>query len=231
LQGRAAMNLSFSAPRRLALMGVVASLLLFSAVLAFAGCGGCRAEDGCHETCSGDTDCADGEVCAIPSWETTQPRCLRACSASTECPSEWACVCGSGASSGRCDLPDAPEPDELRSERVCAGDLTTERICRELCVCPCSFGDHCPGGHTGEECRTGCEAAYADFPGCQAELGAYYACAYRKAVCAANADVDTGCIQGYPYCWGVTPEDACPTERSALAACTQAQWGLFYPTK
>lgn len=225
-----AMSSTFSVQWRFVLPWAAACLLAFSSPFAFTGCNGCRAADGCHDECSSDGDCAEGEVCTASSWDAGR-RCLVACTASTECKPEWACICdATSATSGRCDIPELEEPDQRR-EGVCAGDLDTPRLCADLCACPCSFADKCPGARTGPECRSGCEAAYADFTSCRAELDAYYECAYRKAVCAADSAVTTGCVQNYPFCWGVSPEQACPSEQSALEACAKASWDFFYPAK
>jgi hypothetical protein len=212
---------------------VFLALLALIAPLAFVACSKptCFFKDGCFNPCSVDDDCADGEVCRQIRDEPEEMYCSTLCSSSDQCGPNT-CRCEGDPASGFCDSPFDGPRSERPGDELCAADFNPKAICADLCGCPCSGGDGCPADRTGDECRTGCEGSYTSFPACAGQLDAYYECAYRKAVCVADADPgsDTGCPQNYPFCWGTSPEMACPDEVTAVMECTMASWSFFYPS-
>jgi hypothetical protein len=212
---------------------VALALLALIVPLAFVACDNdnCVAENGCFDPCSADDDCADGEVCREIRFEQEQMYCTTLCSNSNQC-GQNVCRCKSDPASGFCDSPFVGSRSDRPGDELCAADFNPKGICADLCRCPCSYGDDCPAGRTGEECRTGCEGSYTSFPACAGQLDAYYECGYRKGVCVADADPggEIGCPQNYPFCWGTSPEVACPNEVAAVMECTMASWSFFYPS-
>jgi hypothetical protein len=229
--------------------------------LLFAGCssgtpGGGGGEDdppcgygqGCFQPCAVDADCADnleaGLVCRELRREepgsATERLCTRPCTRTDDCRDPETpdtpvgfCRCLDGSESGFCDsfffeLPTDEPPPEL-----CPADYDLAEVCNLLCWCPCSYHGLCQGSVLDvEACKQGCQDAADDFPACRDELDAFYSCAHDKADCIDGLSGGTQqCANGWPYCWGTPPDQACPVELMALSTCAMAPyWQFFYPS-
>ncbi|UQA63906.1 hypothetical protein E8A73_035940 [Polyangium aurulentum] len=76
-------------------------MLLASAALFGAACGGAEIGEAC-ETEGSEDECVDGAVCAQPTLDSTEPQCLKICTDDAQCASTESCNGVSGTNIKAC---------------------------------------------------------------------------------------------------------------------------------